>query len=268
MAYQTADQEIESVLITGGSGGIGFELARLFARDNCSIILVARESQKLEDAAARLREEFGVEVQTISIDLSLPSAPASVFDRVTRLGKRVDLLVNNAGFGVYGFFVESDVRKEIDMINVNVLALTQLTQMFLVGMIQRGHGRILNVASTAAFQPGPLMSVYYATKAYVLSFSSALANETAGTGVTVTTLCPGPTKTEFQVRADLTETRLFNGVVMSAEAVARAGYRGMRHGKLMVVPGLLNKTLAFGVRLAPRPVLLRVARWLQGQRNR
>lgn len=257
-----------TVLITGGSSGIGFELARLFARDRYEIILVAKDADRLAEAQSTLQNEFQVAVQIIALDLSTPSAATALFDRVRRLDRSVDVLVNNAGFGVYGFFSETDLRAEVDMIAVNVTLLTELTKLFLPAMLRRGQGRILNVASTAAFQPGPLMAVYYASKAYVLSFSCALANETQGTGVTVTTLCPGPTRTRFQIRAELTETRLFNGVVMSAESVAACGYRGLQRGTLVVVPGLWNKLLALGSRISPRRFVVKVARRLQENRRK
>jgi uncharacterized protein len=256
-----------TVLVTGGSTGIGLELAHLFARDGYSLILVARDKVKLEQTAEQLRQEHSVEVQSIVCDLSGPSAATSLFDKIVAQGKQIDVLVNNAGFGVYGLFVENDHRREWEMIAVNIVALTQLTALVLPGMIERGRGQILNVASTAAFQPGPLMAVYYASKAYVLSFSMALVNELKETGVSVTTLCPGPTRTEFQNRADVAETRLFTGVVMSAEAVARAGYIGMQKNRPVVIPGAHNKLLGILSRVAPRRLLLTAVRWIQERRR-
>ena len=182
---------------------------------------------------------------------------------------KVDVLVNDAGFGVYGPFSQTDGAKELEMIQVNISALTHLTKLFLPAMLERRCGRILNVASTAAFQPGPLMAVYYASKAYVLSFSEALANELAGTGVTVTALCPGPTDTEFQKQAGLEKTRLFsNPFVRDARSVARAGYEGMLSGKRIVIPGVANRLLAQSVRFAPRRFVTAIARSLQEQRSR
>jgi short-subunit dehydrogenase len=187
-----------------------------------------------------------------------------VFDRVTNAGLRVDILVNNAGSGLGGAFAETDLATELRMINLNVTALTHLTKLFLPGMLERGAGRILNVASTAAFVPGPFMAVYYATKAYVLSFSEALAEELTGTGVTVTALCPGPTATGFQSAARIEGARLFRMPgVSDAATVARLGFSGLMRGKRIVIPGLLNKLLPQIVRVSPRRLVTLVSRFLQ-----
>ena len=179
-------------------------------------------------------------------------------------GLSVDVLVNDAGFGVYGPFAETAIGKELEMIQVNVMALTHLTKLLLAGMRARRAGRILNVASTAAFQPGPLMAVYYASKAYVLSFTEALANELAGSGVTVTALCPGPTITEFQKHAGVAQTRLFRSMlVMNASEVARAGYEGMLRGKRLVIPGVGNRLLVQALRVSPRSFVTAAARRVQ-----
>jgi len=190
-----------TALITGATSGIGLELASLAAQDRHDLVLVARQRERLESVGRGLAEEYGVRVSVLPKDLSDPSTPPQIGRDLAARGIAVDVLVNNAGFGVYGLFAETEIDRELEMIQVNVVALTHLTKLILAGMLARRLGRILNVASTAAFQPGPLMAVYYATKAYVLSFSEALANETAGTGVTVTTLCPGPTPTGFAERA-------------------------------------------------------------------
>src|SRR5262249_6070919 len=179
----------------------------------------------------------------------------------------VDVLVNNAGVGVYGFFAKTRMEDEVEMIEVNISAPTRLAKAFLPGMIERGRGAILNVASTAAFQPGPLMAVYYATKAYVLSFSEALASETAGTGVRVTVLCPGPTLTEFQQRAGFKPMRLRGPLVTSAAEVARAGWEGMKKGKRIVVPGLVNKMLVQAERVVPRRLVTAATRRVQESRG-
>lgn len=180
----------------------------------------------------------------------------------------MDVLVNNAGFGTYGAFAETDLGTELEMLQLNIATLTHLTKLFLEKMLAEGNGKILNVASTAAFQPGPLMAVYYASKAYVLSFSEALANELRGTGVSVTALCPGPTRTGFQRRAGMGASRLFDWGVMDAPTVATIGYRGLMRERPLIIPGLKNKLLGFSVRLAPRRLVPAVVRVLQSKRER
>src|ERR1700675_4553377 len=217
-----------TALITGGSGGIGFEIAKVLARDGFDIVLVARKRDTLEAAAGQLQGKFEGRVQVFAADLRLPDAPQAIFDFLHNENIPIEVLVNNAGFGLGGEFADTKLERELEMIQVNIAALTHLTKLFLPPMIKRKSGRVLNVASTAAFQPGPLMAVYYATKAYVLSFSEALAEELRNSGVTVTALCPGPTITEFQEKAGLEMTRLFRSpLVMDAPTVARAGYEGM-----------------------------------------
>ncbi len=194
-------------------------------------------------------------------DLARPDAPAEINQELTATGVPVDVLVNNAGFSVYGPFTQTRWPDEVEMLQVNVVALTQLTKLLLPGMIERHSGRILNLASTAGLVPGPLMALYYASKAYVISFSQALANELSGTGVSVTALCPGPTRTGLDERAGMQKARLFRSGVMDAQTVAEAGYRGLISGKAMVLPGLRNKLLPVVVRLSPRSVVTRVVRW-------
>jgi short-subunit dehydrogenase len=252
-----------SALITGASGGIGYELALLFARDGFDCILVARSQQKLEELAARLESEFRVKTQVIPRDLSRPAAVDEIYEEVTARSVPVEALVNNAGFPVFGPFVETDLRAELEMLQVNVVALTALTKLFLRPMVERRSGRILNLASTAAFLPGPLMAAYYASKAYVLSFSEALANELRGTGVTVTALSPGPTRTGFQKRGAMEDSRLVQGNIADARSVALAGYRGMMAGKTLVIPGFSNKLIPWVVRLSPRSVVPRVVHRMQ-----
>jgi short-subunit dehydrogenase len=246
-------------LITGASGGIGLELARIFAREHYDVVLVARSQDRLEEIAGELREGHGVKVDVIAKDLALPDAPAEIQRQVGA----VDVLVNNAGFGLYGKFVEFPPEDEIGLMHLNMDALVLLTRLFLPGMIAARGGRIMNVASTAAFQPGPLMALYYASKAFVLHFSEAIANELKGTGVTVTILCPGPTATGFQARAAMEESRLFRMGTMSAKAVAEKGYRGLMRGKTIVMPGLKNKILAQSVRFSPRKMVTAIARKVQ-----
>jgi len=254
----------ETALITGASSGIGLDLARLFAKDGCDVVLVARSEGKLRELAAELERGGGVTAHVIALDLARPDAAEAL---VQRLPGDVDILVNNAGFGVAGPFVETDLAKELEMIQVNIVALTELTKLLLPGMIARRRGRILNVASTAAFQPGPLMAVYYASKAYVLSLSEALANETEGTGVRVSALCPGPTETGFVAAAGMVESKLFDANVMDARSVAVEGYRGMLSGKTIVIPGFRNRLLASGYRFAPRGLITKVVRGIQERRG-
>src|SRR2546428_4954095 len=247
----------KTALITGASGGIGYELALLFARDGFDCILVARSRDKLDELAARLESEFRVTTLVVARDLSKPSAVDEVYEEVSAASMNVDVLVNNAGFPVYGRFIDTDLQTELDMLQVNVAALTALTKLFVRGMVGRRNGRILNLASTAAFVPGPLMAVYYASKAYVLSFSQALANELKGTGVTVTALAPGPTRTGFQDRGSLDDARLVRGQIADAASVALAGYRGLMAGKSVVIPGWGNKLLPVVVRPSPRTGITR-----------
>jgi short-subunit dehydrogenase len=253
----------KTALITGASGGIGYELALLFARDGFDCILVARSHEKLNALAARIEGEFRVKTLVLPKDLSKPSAVDEIYEEISAASMTVDVLVNNAGFPVFGLFTETDLDTELEMLQVNVVALTQLTKLFLRGMIERRYGRILNLASTAAFEPGPLMAVYYASKAYVLSFSEALANELRGTGVTVTTLCPGPTRTGFQKRGQLEDSRLVQGEIADAPSVAAAGYRGLMAGKTLVIPGFANQLIPWIVRVSPRGVVTRVVRRMQ-----
>jgi len=251
-------------LVTGASSGIGLELARLCAADGYDVVLVARRQEQLDTLAKDLTARQGVRCDTIAADLGAPGAAVNLVRQLEQRPLAVDVLVNNAGFGVLGRFAQSDVERARSMIQLNVTALTELTRLLLPGMLARGHGRILNVASTAAFAPGPFMAVYYATKAYVVSFSEALGEELRGSGVTSTVLCPGPTRTEFQEVAGMGRARLFKSfVVMDAEPVARAGYRGMMAGKRMVVPGLMNRLTPLMIRLSPRGIAVRVSKLFQ-----
>src|SRR3954454_19879646 len=255
----------ETALITGASSGIGLDLARLFARDGNDVVLVARSEGKLRELAAELERDFGVKAHVIVADLARPDAPRQLVDA---LPVDVDVLVNNAGFGVTGPFVETDLAKELEMIQVNIVALTELTKLLLAPMVARRRGRVLNVASTAAFQPGPLMAVYYATKAYVLSFSEAIADELRDSGVTVTALCPGPTATGFAAVADMTSSRLFNvAKPMSSAEVARVWDRGLKRGRRVVIPDIKNKLLTQSFRISPRRVVTTIVRKLQESRQ-
>jgi uncharacterized protein len=253
----------KTALITGASGGIGYELALLFARDGYDCIPVARSQDKLKELAEQLEREHHVKTLVLAKDLARPSAVDEIYEEVTAASMPVDVLVNNAGFPVFGLFVETDLQIELEMLQVNVVALTALSKLFLKGMVQRRTGRILNLASTAAFLPGPLMAVYYASKAYVLSFSQALSNELRGTGVTVTALSPGPTRTGFQKRGVMEDSRLVQGQIADAATVALAGYRGLMAGKTIVIPGFSNKLIPWVVRLSPRGVVTRVVHRMQ-----
>lgn len=257
----------QTALITGASAGIGRELALLFARDGHDVILVARSEGKLLALAEELRQLHGVQASVIAEDLSLPGAAERVVQATE--GTTVDFLVNNAGFGVYGAFIDTDGARELEMIRLNVIALTELTKLYLPGMAERGDGRVLNVASTAAFQPGPGMAVYFATKAYVLSFSEAVAEEMRGTGVTVTALCPGATHTEFAAGARMEKSNLFQQPgIMDAATVAQEGYEAMMRGTVVAITGARNKVLAQSVRFVPRAVIRRLTRKLMEQRGR
>jgi uncharacterized protein len=248
----------ETVLITGASSGIGLELAKCFAADGSRLILVARNGSALESLAEELRQNHKIEVQVFTADLALPETPNRVFAQLQEAGLKVDVLVNNAGFGAQGPFAQLPLERQLSMLQVNITALTHLTRLFLPGMIERRRGGVLNVSSTAAFQPGPLMAVYYATKAYVLSFSEAIAEEVRETGLTVTAFCPGPTHTNFTAAANMQNSNLFKLGAMSAEAVARIGHDAFRRGRCVAVAGLRNKMAVFSVRLAPRSVVRKI----------
>lgn len=255
---------IEPALITGASSGIGLELARIMARNGHELVLAARNKAELERIAAELTAQYGAKVHVVASDLSQPEAPQALYDAVQALGVPVGVLVNNAGFSTSGRFAEIEPSADLNMLALNIVALTHLTRLFLPGMIARKSGRVLNVASTAAFQPGPFMACYYASKAYVLSFSEAIAEELRGTGVTVTTLCPGPTATNFAKRANVEGSPLFaSRPVMGAAEVADIGYRATMLGKTVAVAGLMNWLTALSVRFAPRAWIPRIVRALQ-----
>jgi short-subunit dehydrogenase len=251
-----------TALITGASGGIGAELARLFAGDGYDLVLVARSADKLARLAEQLARDHPIAVRIMPKDLSNPEAPAQIQAELAAASVRVDVLVNNAGVGLGGRFAEVGTEGELEMMRLNMVAPTHLTKLFLAGMLARGEGKILNVASITGFFPGPFWSVYGATKAYVLSFSEALANELSGTGVTVTALCPGPTATGLAARGGMQDARAYRGATMDAGTVARSGYRGLVRGQAVVIPGWRNRLLAFAVRLTPRRTTAGIARRL------
>ena len=253
-----------TALVTGASSGLGLEFSKLLARDGYNVVIVARDRQKLEQVAGDLAGQYHVDARVLVKDLSAAEAAQEIYDELRRDSVAVDVLINNAGYALYGPFVETDLDTEVRMIGTNVTALTILCKLFARDMVKRRRGRILNVASTAAFAPGPLMAVYYATKAYVLSFSEALANELQGTGVTVTALCPGPVETGFQKRAQMEASRLVAGrKIADAASVAAAGYRAMRKGQTLVIPGLGNQLQTLAGRFTPRTLLAQVVRRMQ-----
>jgi short-subunit dehydrogenase len=255
----------QTALITGASGGIGFEIARLFAAKGYDLVLVARSPERLAQAAARLRDEHGSDALTIAKDLAAPGAAAEIGSELDARGITVDVLVNNAGFGDWGPFAGSNWETQRQMIQVNVESLVHLTQLMLPGMMGRHRGRILNIGSTGSFVPSPLMAVYCATKAFVLSFSLAISEELSGTGVTMTILCPGNTATGFSSRANTENIKLVKANAMSADAVARIGYRAMMRGRRKIVSGWYNRLMMALARLAPRGLLVRMAKGLMSK---
>jgi short-subunit dehydrogenase len=249
-----------TALVTGASAGLGKEIASLFAKDGHDVVLVARSESKLRTLAADLASVNGVKAHVVVADLGKRSAAASVWEQTTRLGASVDFLVNNAGLGSNGAFLDLDLPREVEMIDVNVTSLVELTHRFVRPMRERGAGRVMNIASTAGFQPGPFMATYYATKAFVISFSEALAYELAGTGVTVTCHCPGATATEFATTAGNDKTRLFKrSGVADAKLVALHAYRSMMSGDVLSVHGALNWIAFESLRFAPRSVARSIA---------
>lgn len=245
-------------LVTGASSGIGQELAKLCARDGYNLILVARDQQRLETLGAKLRRAYGVEALVLARDLGGPEAGQAVYAAVKARELNVEILINSAGFGGYGEFMAADWEKEAAMIALNITALTQLCKLFGRDMQARGSGQILNLASVAAFLPGPLMAVYYATKHYVLAFSESLAEELTGSGVSVTALCPGPSRSQFAKTARAHKTRAFARPLPSAVAVAAHGYRAMMAGQVVAIYPFSSRLAAFLTRLAPRWLVRRL----------
>lgn len=248
-------------LLTGASSGIGLELAKVLAREKHDLILVARTREKLEDLARELEKTCAVRCQVIASDLSRHGSARELYDQTKKLNLSPTILINNAGFGDVGEFVEASESKIEKMLTLNMETLTLLTRLYAADMLKNRSGRILNVASTAAFQPGPYMAVYYATKAYVLSFTEALAEELKGTGVTATALCPGPVLTGFQSAANLTSNaRMFKTpAILPAAKVAEIGYDAMKRGCPVAVAGAVNRLMAFSTRLAPRRITAKLA---------
>lgn len=250
-------------LITGGGSGLGLELAKLFAADGYSLILVSRNEAHLKQAQAELEAAYHATVEIISLDLTDLEALPGIFMKLKERGLKINVLVNNAGFGLLGAFTELDIKKQLNTIALNISALTYLTRLFLDQAPE--NAKILNMSSLAAFQPGPYMNVYYATKAYVLSFSEALAEELEDKNISVTALCPGPVATDFWKVSDPNRTRVPRTTMisrLSPEFVARAGYRGLQQGRRVVVPGIMNKLLIFANRFLPRSIVTSIVKGL------
>jgi short-subunit dehydrogenase len=259
-------EEPRWTLITGASSGIGAELARVFARKGYPLVLTARRHERLEGLSAEIGQSHGVPVEVVALDLEDREAQRDLHEMLQERGIAVHTLVNNAGFGLRGYFASLPHEKQLAMIDLNVMALTSLCRLMLPGMIERRRGGILNVASIAAFQAGPYMAVYYATKAFVLSLSEALHDEAKPHGVIVTALCPGPTESEFSETAGLKDSRLFHAGAMSSSEVARIGIEGYEAGRAIVIPGAKNRVGAIGSKFAPRFLSRRIAGLLQGMR--
>lgn len=252
------------ILITGASSGIGYELAKVCGANGHSLVLVARREAPLKALKAELEAKNQIQVWTYQADLTQAAVRQQLFEWVKAQGLAIDGLINNAGFGDYGPFAETEWDRQDQMLQLNVVALTHLSRLFLPAMIERRRGKVLNVASLAAFQPGPLMAVYFATKAYVLSLSSAIASELESSGITVTTLCPGPTDSEFVDVSGMGQAKLMKGRKLpSAAAVAEFGYQAMQRGDLVAVHGFTNRVLAWSTRLLPRKLLTKTLRELQ-----
>ena len=248
-------------LVTGASSGMGYELAKLFAKDGKNIVVVARSRDKLDELKAEIESKCGTIVKVLPKDLSDPKSPQEIFAELEKESVNVDVLVNNAGFAVYGKFAETDWDKESEMIQVNITSLTHLTKLFLKNMLENKSGKIMNVASGVGFVSAPMFSVYAATKSHVLHFTEALANELKGTGITVTCLCPGATETLFWQRSDGENCRAGKGRMTSAATVAKVGYSALKKGKVLAMPDLASRSVPFILRFAPRGIIIKMVRW-------
>jgi short-subunit dehydrogenase len=254
----------KTALITGASSGIGYELTKLFAKDFYNLILVARNTDKLKEIQKDLNKKYNIDIIIITKDLSVPNAAVEIFNEIEKKQIVINILVNDAGIGSFGIFNNESMLKISQMIQVNITVLTELTRLFLKGMVERKQGKILNVSSLAAFEPGPYMAVYYATKAYVQSFSEAITNELKETGVTVTTLCPGPTKTGFQNKVGSENSNLEKlKLLSSSKKVAEYAYKSLLAGKEVAIPGFLNASLVNASYIIPRKVKANIIRKLQ-----
>lgn len=250
-----------TALITGASNGIGLELAKIHASKGGDLVLVARNKFKLDEIKIELEKQFKISVYTIGKDLSLTNAAQEIYDETNKENIQVDYLINNAGFGDFGMFAETEWNKELQMINLNITSLTHFTKLYLQDMVKRRSGKIMNVASTAAFQSGPTMSVYCATKAYVLSFTEAISNEVIDKGITITALCPGATETGFQAAGGLDDSKLFKDKKLpTAKEVAQYGYASMMKGKIVAIHGIMNYIMSNSIRFIPRSLVLKISR--------
>ena len=257
----------KTALITGASAGIGLEFAKIFAKGKYDLVITARNEAKLNELATEIKNKQNVNVKVIAKDLSKQNAGEEIFDELKNENVVTDVLINNAGFGVFDNYWDVEMQDEKDMLQVNIMALAELTNLFANDMVNRGGGKILNVASTAAFQPGPTMAGYYASKAFVLSYSQAVDFELRKKGVQVSTLCPGPTITEFQIRANMEDLNLFKkGFTMSAEEVAKIGYNGLMKGKPVIIAGAMNKISAMSSKISPSKVSMKIVNWLQSKK--
>jgi uncharacterized protein len=257
----------KTALVTGASSGIGQAFSEIFAAEGYDLVLVARSQAKLAEIATELRKRYSITATVLAKDLSEPSSAGEIYETLEKQAITVDILVNSAGFGTYGEFASLDLKRELEMLQVDVVSLVQLTRLFLPGMLRAGFGRILNVGSTGSFAPVPLMSTYGGAKAFVLSFSEGLSEELKGTPVRVTALCPGVTLTGFQETARVKRMRLVRGPAMSADQVARIGYKALMRGQAVVVPGFANQVLAFAVRFTPRSLARSVSRRMMEQQG-
>ncbi|QTL99011.1 SDR family NAD(P)-dependent oxidoreductase [Iocasia frigidifontis] len=255
----------EMVLVTGASSGIGMDFARIFAEKGYNLVLVARREEKLKSLAKELGKKYKAEVKVIPKDLSMLTSSEEIFEELRKENINIDILVNSAGTQVYGNFLETDLDKEMKMMQVNVNSLVCLTKLAVNQMKEKGKGRILNLASTGAFMPVPLNSIYCASKAFVLHFSEGIKKDLEGSGITVTTLCPGPTKSEFAKKAQMTNTRLFSRM-MDSRKVAMIGYKALMKGKRVVVPGFSNKLMAISYRFTPRSLLLSIGKYIMNKK--
>jgi len=257
----------KTVLITGASAGIGLEFAKIFAKEKYDLVITARNETKLNELANEIKNHHNVNVKVIAKDLSKQNAGKEIFEQLKNENVITDVLINNAGFGVFNNYWDVELQDEKNMLQVNIMALAEITNLFGKDMVNRGGGKILNVASTAAFQPGPTMAGYYASKAFVLSYSQAVDFELRKKGVQVSTLCPGPTITDFQIRANMEDLNLFKkGFTMSAEEVAQIGYNGLMKGKPVIIAGAMNKISAMSSKISPSKVSMKIVNWLQSKK--
>ncbi|BAO76610.1 SDR family NAD(P)-dependent oxidoreductase [Winogradskyella sp. PG-2] len=252
----------KTALVTGSASGLGYELALLLAKDNYNLILIDIDSVKLEQAKININKTYQTKIEILARDLYVVNIAQEIYNHVTNT--EIDVIINNAGFGLFGTFHDTDWERESEMLHLHIITTTHLIKLFLPDMVKRGSGRILNLSSLAAFQSGPLMALYYASKSYLLSFSQAIANELKGTGVTVTVLCPGPTRTAFQdlVSEGCNKNKIAFNMACPKE-VATYGYKAMHNGRVVAIPGLFNKFLSILPRMLTRNRTTKIVRQIQ-----